>query len=140
MPRVVHFEIHAENPERAIKFYTKLFGWEFSKWAGPMDYWLIKTGPDSQKGINGGLVRRQGTIDGRAVTAYVCTIDVSSSVVASGSWLGPTMVDEYSKKILAEGGTIVLPKMPIPGIGWLAYAKDTEGNIFGFMQTDPQAK
>ena len=127
MSRVVHFEIHAEDPERAVRFYQSLFSWEFSKWAGPMDYWLIKTGPDSQPGINGGMIRRQGTIDGQAVIAYVCTI-------------GVTAIDEILQAIPAKGGTIALPKMPIPGIGWLAYAKDTEGNIFGIMQPDSAAK
>jgi predicted enzyme related to lactoylglutathione lyase len=129
MPRVIHFEIHAEQPERAVRFYTQLFGWEISKWAGPQDYWLIKTGPDGQPGINGGLLRRQGPgpIDGQAVISYVCTVDVPS-------------VDDYTRRITDAGGTIVVPKMPIPGIGWLAYGKDTEGNIFGIMQPDPAAK
>ena len=76
MPRVIHFEIHAADPERAVNFYQTLFGWTFQKWEGPMDYWLIVTGPDDQRGINGGLVRRQGEIDGQAVIAYVCTVDV----------------------------------------------------------------
>ena len=77
MPRVVHFEIHAGDPERAVNFYRTLFGWTFQKWEGPMDYWLVMTGPDDQPGINGGLVRRQGEIDGQAVIAYVCTVDVA---------------------------------------------------------------
>ena len=129
MSRVVHFEIYAENPERVIRFYTAVFGWEFSKWAGPVDYWLIKTGPDSEPGINGGLTRRHGPapLDGQAVNAYTCTVRVSS-------------VDEYTAKITANGGQIALPKMPIPGIGWLAYGKDTEGNIFGVMTSDPTAR
>ena len=55
MPRVIHFEIVAEKPERAMKFYKEVFGWEFNKWNGPQDYWLVKTGEDSQPGINGGL-------------------------------------------------------------------------------------
>jgi predicted enzyme related to lactoylglutathione lyase len=126
MPRVVHFEIHAENPERAIKFYSDIFGWEFSKWPGPVPYWLIKTGPDSEPGINGGLVPRRGAIDGKAVIAYVCTIQITS-------------VDEYVQKALANGGESALPKMAIPGVGWLAYCKDTEGNIFGLMQPDEKA-
>ena len=63
MPRVVHFEIHAGDPERAVNFYQTLFGWNFQKWEGPMPYWLITTGPDDQRGINGGLVQRQGKID-----------------------------------------------------------------------------
>ena len=126
MPRVIHFEIHAENPERAIKFYKNLFGWEFKKWEGPAAYWLITTGPDTQPGINGGLLERRGKIDGTAVIAYVCTVDTSS-------------VDDSLKKAQAEGGSLALAKMPIPGVGWLAYCKDTEGNIFGLMQPDPKA-
>jgi predicted enzyme related to lactoylglutathione lyase len=127
MPRVVHFEIHADNPERAIRFYQGIFGWEFTKWAGPMDYWLIKTGPDGQPGINGGMIKGMGSIDGTAVIAYVCTIDVAN-------------VDDYTQKITAAGGTIALPKMPVLGVGWLAYAKDNEGNLFGYMHRDPSAK
>jgi predicted enzyme related to lactoylglutathione lyase len=127
MARVVHFEIHAENPQRAIAFYRDLFGWEFTKWAGPQEYWVIKTGPDSQAGINGGMIRRRGAIDGTAVIAYVCTIEVTS-------------LDATMAKAGSTGGTLVVPKMPIPGLGWLAYAKDTEGNIFGVMQPDPNAK
>ena len=127
MSRVVHFEIHADDPQRAIAFYQAIFGWEFTKWADPMDYWLIKTGPDGQPGINGGMIKRMGHIDGTAVIAYVCTIDVAN-------------VDDYTQKITAAGGTMAHPKMPIPGVGWLAYARDTEGNIFGFMHRDAAAK
>lgn len=127
MPRVIHFEIHAEDPARAIRFYQSLFGWEFTSWNGPVQYWLIKTGPDEQPGINGGLLPRHCKIDGQAVIAYVCTVDVAS-------------VDELLSKVTAQGGSVAVPKMPIPGVGWLAYCKDTEGNIFGVMQADPQAK
>jgi predicted enzyme related to lactoylglutathione lyase len=129
MPRVIHFEVHAENPERAIQFYQKVFGWEFSKWAGPTDYWLVSTGPNDKPGINGGLMRRHGPgpVEMQAVNSYVCTVDSTS-------------VDETVKSALANGGTLAHPKMPIPGVGWLAYVKDTEGNIVGIMQSDPAAK
>jgi len=127
MPRVVHFEIHAGDPDRAVNFYTTLFGWTFQKWEGPMDYWLVTTGPDSQPGINGGLIRRQGEIDGQAVIAYVCTVDVAN-------------VDESTQTATSNGAQVVVPKMPIPGVGWLVYCKDTEGNIFGMMQNDPSAQ
>ena len=126
MPRIIHFEVHAEQPERAINFYRSVLGWEFTKWDGPQPYWLIKTGPDGQPGINGGMIPRRGAIDGQAVIAYVCTVDTPS-------------VDEYLKKAQAGGGSVAVPKMPIPGVGWLAYCKDTEGNIFGLMQADPKA-
>lgn len=127
MPRVVHFEIHADDPDRAVTFYSSVFGWTFQKWEGPMDYWLITTGPDNQPGINGGLVRRQGAIDGQAVIAYVCTTDV-------------TDVDASTQTAVANGGQVVVPKMPIPGVGWLVYCKDTEGNIFGMLQADANAQ
>jgi predicted enzyme related to lactoylglutathione lyase len=126
MNRVIHFEIHAEDPARAIRFYEGLFGWQFSRWGGPMDYWLIKTGEDGTPGIDGGLVRRQGTIDGQAVIAFVCTVDVAD-------------VKAMFAKAKSLGGTEALPVMPIPGVGWLAYAKDTEGNLFGMMQADTSA-
>jgi predicted enzyme related to lactoylglutathione lyase len=127
MSRVVHFEIHVENPERAMRFYSAVFQWEFTKWGGPWDYWMIKTGEEKTPGINGGLLKRQGAIDGQAVIAYVCTVDVAD-------------VDQCVQSITANGGTIALPKMPIPGVGWLAYAKDTEGNLFGIMQSEPEEK
>jgi len=128
MPRVVHFEIHADNPERALRFYSALFGWEFTKWDGPMDYWMIKTGPDSEPGINGGMVRRMGPppVEGQAVNCYCCTVTVPS-------------VDDYVAKATAGGGTVAVPKMAIPTVGWLAYVKDTEGNILGLMTPDSTA-
>jgi len=125
MSRVVHFEIHAEDPQRAIHFYATVFGWQFSQW-GDQPYWVIVTGPSDQAGINGGLLPRRGQIDGQAVIAYVCTIDVTS-------------LDDTIAAIEANLGTVALPKMAMPGVGWLAYYKDTEGNIFGVMQADPQA-
>jgi|SRR5579859_701015 len=126
MARVVHFEIHAENPERAAAFYRKVFDWQITKWNGPAEYWLITTGSDSEPGINGAILQRQGPINGDSVIAYVCTIDVADLDVAIAN-------------ARAQGGTEALPKMAVPGVGWLAYFKDTEGNVFGMMQTDPSA-
>jgi hypothetical protein len=127
MARVVHFEVHATNPERLISFYTELFGWSFTKWEGPMPYWLIVTGPDDQPGINGGLVQRRGPANGEIVNAYVCTVDVAD-------------VDETLRRGTELGGVVAVPKMAIPGMGWLCYLKDPDGNIFGAMAGDPSAK
>ena len=128
MPRPIHFEIHAENPQRAIKFYADLFGWTFSKWDAPQDYWLVKTG-DGVPGIDGGLLPRRGPAPAamQPTNAFICTVDV-------------TDVDAAIRKVGEVGGTVVVPKMPIPGVGWLAYANDSEGNIFGIMQMDARAK
>jgi uncharacterized protein len=125
--RVIHFEIHAEQPERAIQFYRQLLGWQFKKWEGPIPCWLAMTGPESERGIDGGLVPRRGPVDGQAVIAYVCTVGVED-------------LDGIIAKVTGLGGQIAVPKMAIPSVGWLAYAKDTEGNIFGLMQSDPAAK
>ena len=127
MNRPIHFEIHAENTERAIAFYTRLFGWQFSQWAG-QPYWLVKTGEEGTPGINGGLLPRQGPGPAAmaAVSAYVCTIDVEN-------------LDAMVEKAVAAGGSVALPKMPIPTMGWLAYCKDTEGNLFGMMMMDSNA-
>ena len=121
MPRPVHFEIPADNPERAIEFYSSIFGWKFNKWAGPMEYWLITTGEPAEPGINGGLLRRRDPNQ-----PCVNTITVAS-------------VDESLQAIDRGGGVCVLPKMAVPGVGWMAYCKDPDGHIFGIMQPDAAA-
>jgi predicted enzyme related to lactoylglutathione lyase len=125
MSRPMHFEIQASNPQALIDFYTSLFGWSFNKWEGG-DYWLIRTGPDEQPGINGGLLPRRGPPPEKmaAVNAFVITVDVDN-------------LDAKLEKV--EGGAVVVPKMAVPGIGWLAYVKDPDGNIFGMMQADTSA-
>ena len=127
MPRVVHFEIQADEPERAIAFYSGLFGWKFTAWSGS-EYWLIDTGSEGA-GINGGLVRRRGPppVALQSVNAYVCTIGVDG-------------LDETLERAVASGAAIAVPKQAIPGVGWLAYAKDPEGNIFGILQPDQDAR
>ena len=116
MKRVVHFEINADDPERAANFYEKVFNWKISKWDGPMDYWLITTGGKNEPGIDGAITKRENP--GATVQN---TIDVPS-------------VDEYIKKIEENGGTIVSPKVDIPGVGFVAYFKDTAGNLFGIIE------
>lgn len=122
MPRVVHFELTADDPERATRFYADVFGWDVQKWDGPEDYWLITTGKDAP-GIDGAIM---GRADGFPRQAAINTIDVES-------------VDEVCSAIAAHGGEIMQPKTTIPGVGYLAYCKDTEGNIFGVMQRDNAA-
>lgn len=127
MPRVIHFEIVADNPERAMKFYKEVFGWEFNKWDGPQDYWLVKTGEDTQPGINGGLTPKTNQGSGNTGGRITNSIDVPS-------------IDEFSNKISMEGGKVLSPKMPIPGVGYLAICEDTEGISFGIIQYDRNAK
>ena len=122
MPRIVHFDIPSDNPERAQKFYQDVFGWEFAKWDGPMEYWMVKTGESDTPGINGGLARRMtGQI------GMINTIDIPS-------------IDEYIIKIQSNGGQILVPKMEIPGVGHYATCMDTEGNIFGIIQMNQNTR
>ncbi len=129
MPRVVHFEIHAEDIERAKKFYEDVFDWKIEKWEGPIEYWNITTGKQEEPGIDGGLMRRQGGDTGvnTSINTYICTIDVPD-------------IGEYLNQVKKHGGKVTMEKSPIPGIGWLAYCLDTEKNIFGIMQSDMSAR
>lgn len=121
MPRPIHFEIPAENPERSMSFYSNVFGWKFTKWDGPMEYWVVSTGVAPEPGIDGGLMRRRDPNQ-----PCVNTVNVTS-------------LEETLKTVGVNGGQCVVPKMPIPGIGWLAYCKDLDGHIFGIMQPDAKA-
>ena len=127
MPRPIHFEMHADNTERAMTFYRALFGWTFTQW-GTEAYWLIGTGEAPEPGINGGLMPRRGAgpLPLAAVNAFVCTV-------------GVTDLDAMLTRATAAGGMVTVPKMPIPTMGWLAYCADTEGSLFGMMQMDASA-
>ncbi len=125
MPRPIHFEFQVDDPERALKFYQTLFGWKIETWGGPIEYWVITTGKAPEPGIDGGFQRRRpGAED---MNSTYNTIDVPN-------------LDEAIAKAKKAGGTQAVPKVAIPGVGWLAYFKDTEGNIFGMMQMDKDAK
>lgn len=113
MYRVVHFEIPAENPERAARFYREIFGWNIQNWGGPIEYWLAFTGSKDQPGIDGAITRA-----GDMVRTTTNTISVPS-------------VDDFMKKVEAGGGKMLTPKNTILGVGFHAYCQDTEGNVFG---------
>ncbi|HLD41610.1 MAG TPA: VOC family protein [archaeon] len=122
MTRIMHFEIPADDPARASEFYSKVFGWKFEKWDGPMEYWMITTGKEGEPGINGGMMKK-----GEKLDRVRNTINVSS-------------IDECVEKIEKAGGKVLSPKMPIPGVGWFTLFTDTEGNVHGLMQPDENAK
>jgi predicted enzyme related to lactoylglutathione lyase len=121
MERVIHFELTADDPERAIQFYQKVFGWQINKWDGPQDYWLATTGEPETPGIDGAIMRRAPNMQ-----PVINTIGVVS-------------LDDSIAKVTANGGKVVEPRMTIPSVGYYAYCQDTEGNNFGLMQSDPSA-
>ncbi|RJO59254.1 VOC family protein [Candidatus Parcubacteria bacterium] len=129
--RIVHFEIQADDPQRAIVFYQTVFGWEFPKWLDEPPYWGVMTATQESKepGINGGLLPRPAKTPGLGfgTNAFVCTVQVEN-------------FDEIAAKIEKAGGKVALPKQAIMGIAWQGYFLDTEGNTFGIHQPDKNAK
>lgn len=130
--RVVHFEIQADDTERASAFYRDVFGWDIGKWeGGGIEYITVMTASkeSAEPGINGGIVKRPAPVPagGAGTNAFVCTVQVES-------------YDAVAEKILGAGGIVALPKFAIPGMAWQGYFLDTEGNTFGIHQADPEAK
>lgn len=123
MPTIVHFDIAADDPERARKFYSELFDWKMEKPPGQMEYYLVKTtGLDGEEGPGGGLGKR-GAPE-QTITNFI----------------GVPSVDEYLTRVEELGGKIVSPKMTVPGWGYLATCMDTENNLFGLWEEDENAK
>ncbi len=115
--QLCHFEIPADDVVRAKEFYKNLFGWQISDVEG--DYHLIQTGENE---VGGGMMKR--VVPQQQPVMY---FEVES-------------VDDYIRKIQQLGGSIIVPKMPVPTMGYFAQALDTEGNAFAIWQSDPQAK
>ncbi len=121
MPKIIHFEISADDPARASAFYERIFSWRIEKWGGSVDYWLISTNEGDQTSINGAIRQRMSD------ETTVNTVDVPS-------------IDEFTQRVVSAGGRIVVAKSVVPGVGYHAYCVDTEGNLFGIMQQDPLAQ
>jgi|SRR5688572_20560754 len=134
---IVHFEIPADQPERAAKFYRELFGWEINRFEGSsegmeyrpekFEYWMVKTVPTdaegrpTRPGVNGGLMNRM--FPGQVPVNYISVADV----------------DEFVRKAERLGAKVLMGKSPVPGMGWFAQLNDTEGNVFAIWQTDSNA-
>ena len=123
---IVHFEIPADDIEKLKKFYGDLFGWKMEKFPGPTVYYTLETVPVDENmmpvraGVNGGLYQRK---------------DAQMPQMAKPTnYISVESVEEYTKKIENLGGTIKIPKMEIPGLGWWALALDPEGNHFGLLE------
>ncbi len=120
----IYFEIQADDPTRAISFYSKVFNWKFSKVEGaPIPYWSIETG-----GSRGGLLQRPAKTPPSqcGTNAFVCSLEVED-------------FDATAKIVCEQGGIVVLPKFAVPGTCWQGYFMDPEGNTFGIFQVDANA-
>jgi hypothetical protein len=137
MSTIVHFEIPANDVERAKKFYNNLFGWNIEKLHGstgdsqltsvatgqPIEYWRITTTNDKEnQGVGGGIMKRQ--MPEHHITNYI----------------GVDSVDEYSSKVDKLGGRVFVAKHAVPGMGYFALCSDTENNVFAIWESDENAK
>lgn len=123
MATIAHFDIPVDDIERAKKFYEALFDWKIEKVPGEMPYYFIETTDlNGQKNVGGGMGKREKA--GQQPTNFI----------------GVPSIDEYIDKAVAMGGSIIEPKTPITGVGYLAVCQDTESNTFGFWEDDTNAK
>ena len=130
MSRPVHFEIQADDLERAKTFYGEVFGWTFEDYSGftGSPYWGVVTGPEDSTGINGGLLPRPAPAP-----------PAESGTNAAVLTMGVADFDATAAAIEAAGGRVALPKMALTGMAWQGYFLDTEGNTFGIHQPDENA-
>ena len=131
MPRPVHFEIHASDPEASREFYSRVFGWTFDQWENN-PYWIVSTHPEHEHtdephehepGIDGGLMPREDGPDGQRINAWVTTVTVDDA-------------DACIQSIRDAGGSVAVPAQDLPGVGRFAYVLDPDGNMFGVLQPE----
>lgn len=118
--KVIHFEIPAQRPEQLKSFYAKIFDWKFSQWKDA-GFWYALTGAPPEFGIDGGI------------------IDVQELDIPLNSMIEVQNIDEILKKVVEKGGEVAIPKFYEQGVGYLAYFRDLDKNIFGLREVDPNA-
>jgi predicted enzyme related to lactoylglutathione lyase len=122
MATIVHFDIPAEDPQRAKNFYATLFDWKFQEFP-EMQYSLFTTtNLDGTPGVGGGLGKR---------------MDPSQR---SMNYFGVPDIDAAVKQVRKLGGTTISGKMAVPQMGYLVNCMDTEGNPFGLWEENPKAQ
>jgi uncharacterized protein len=122
MSTIVHFDVPAENIDRAKKFYSGLLGWKFESWPG-MEYNLITTtNLEGVPGVGGGMGKR---------------MDPSQRMV---NYFGVKSIDDAIQQVKSLGGRMLTDKMTVPSMGYLANCVDTEGNTFGLWEENSEAR
>ena len=121
MGRYVHFEHYVDDAQKAIDFYGKVFDWKAEQFGG-MPYWMVKSGPDDQPGIDGGISQSPAP-NGQLVVNTIGVDDIDGTI----------------ERAQEAGATVAVEKMPIPGAGWVAYLIDPTGIVFGIYTMDESA-
>lgn len=128
--RVVHFEIHAADVDRAVAFYRAVFGWSVEDWSefAGSPYFGVITGEEGEPGINGAIMQRRGP-----------NPDVGGTVAGAVLTVGVEDFDAVAAAIERAGGSVAVPKHALAGMAWQGYFHDTENNVLGVHQADPEA-
>jgi len=122
MPTIVHFDVPAEDIERAKKFYSTLLGWKFQSYP-EMQYNLITTtNMDGTPGVGGGMGKR---------------MEPTQRMM---NYFGVSSIDAAMKQVRSLGGSVLTEKMAVPRMGYLVNCVDTEGNLFGLWEEDTNAR
>jgi uncharacterized protein len=119
--RPTHFEIPVDDPDRAEKFYSTVFGWGFQRYPGAPSYYGLAATGETTPGIDGALFQRSGDNSETTLTMSVDSVENALDAVKGA------------------GGKIIQGKTPIPGMGWFGVCEDTEGNRIGVFTNDPKA-
>jgi uncharacterized protein len=122
MSAIVHFDVPAEDIERAKKFYSALFGWKFESVPGMQYNLFTTTNLDGSSGVGGGMGKR---------------MDPSQRIL---NYFGVPSIDIAMKQVKSLAGQVITQKMAVPGMGFLASCIDTEGNTFGLWEENPRAR
>lgn len=133
MNRVIHFEIPVSDGEAAKEFYEKVFDWKIAKWEGA-EYWMVSTG-ETEPGIDGGLTLKLRDGEYEEPKDIIDSAHAVNSVIT----VGVEDIELAAKKVFDAGGKITTEKMPVPGVGWLQYFADLDGNVIGMMESDESA-
>lgn len=123
---LAHFAINADDVPTTRAFYEKVFGWRFTAW-GPPGFYNIRTGTEDRPGVQGALQQRRELIDGQRTVAPECTFAVED-------------IDETARAVAEAGGSILMERFTISGIGHLIFFRDPAGNAIGAMQYDHTAQ
>lgn len=122
LAKVGYFEMHVDDFQRAQQFYQEVFGWSFSKISAAFEYYMIDTGHKGEGSINGGMMKRQQPLQkSNGVSGYVCAIYVND-------------INATLEKVKRQKGKVTMEKSSLPGIGFIAYGLDSEGNAFGLWE------
>jgi len=121
-----YFDLTVHDVGKAKAFFEQVLGWRFEKFDMPYEYFRIQAGPSAEQGIDGGIgaIRDAPLSGGHPLTQVTIPVQDLEAVLAS---------------VVAAGGCVVEPRVPIPGIGWYATCAEPGGLKFGVIQEDPSA-